>query len=187
MKSTKSRLALAGGALALGLSLAAAQAMADTRSSEKDRATMEHRASPANPVKQDEERTAAHSQPSVPHASGGSSSSPKAKALKKKKSKARKPDKSSSSAGASRPAAALSAEHQQAFKGLDLDGDGQVSKAEGAGHADFVAGFDRADRNRDGKLSAAEYGALLKRRDALAKRHAPSGSGRPGTQSASTR
>src|SRR3954463_14973062 len=36
---------------------------------------------------------------------------------------------------------------------LDIDGDGFVSKAEAAGHEALTVGFDRADRNRDGKLS----------------------------------
>jgi hypothetical protein len=37
-----------------------------------------------------------------------------------------------------------------------------VSKAEAAGNADLIKGFDRNDRNRDGKLSAAEYERLLR-------------------------
>lgn len=155
-------------ALAVALSLGAGQSVAEntrsTASSDKDRATMEQKASPANPVKQDEERTAAHSQPDVPNASGGASKTP-AKKPAKKKSKAGKSDKTSSSAGASRPASAgasqspppLSAEKEQAFKALDIDGDGDISKAEAAGHAEVVTGFDRADRNHDGKLSRAEY------------------------------
>ena len=43
------------------------------------------------------------------------------------------------------------------FKSLDIDGDGLVSKAEAAGNAEVTQAFDRADRNRDGKLSVAEY------------------------------
>jgi hypothetical protein len=43
------------------------------------------------------------------------------------------------------------------FRHLDFDGDGFVSKAEAAGFATATLGFDRADRNRDGKLSFAEY------------------------------
>ena len=33
-----------------------------------------------------------------------------------------------------------------------------------AGNADLVQGFDRADRNRDGKLSRAEYDSVGKRK-----------------------
>lgn len=40
---------------------------------------------------------------------------------------------------------------------LDLDGDGQVSKAEAAGNAQVTLGFDRADRNRNGRISVAEW------------------------------
>jgi hypothetical protein len=55
------------------------------------------------------------------------------------------------------PAAAASGA-TEAFPGaLDLDGDGQVSKAEAAGHADVTLGFDRADRNRNGRVSTAEW------------------------------
>ena len=157
-------------ALAVALSLGAGQSVAETASSDQDRATMEQKASPANPVKQDEERTAAHSQPDVPNASGGASKTP-AKKPAKKKSKSGKSDKTSSSAGASRPSSAgasqsssaMSAENEQAFKALDIDGDGQVSKAEAAGHAKVVTGFDRADRDHDGKLSRAEYQQLGKK------------------------
>jgi hypothetical protein len=50
------------------------------------------------------------------------------------------------------------AEGADAFPGaLDIDGDGQVSKAEAAGHAQVTVGFDRADRNRNGRLSTAEW------------------------------
>lgn len=48
------------------------------------------------------------------------------------------------------------------FYRLDLDGDRKVSLAEAAGHADVVLRFDRADRNRDGKLSTAEFKRLHK-------------------------
>lgn len=149
-------------ALAVALSLGAGQSVAETASSDQDSATMEHKASPANPVKQDEERTAAHSQPDVPNASGGASKTP-AKKPAKKKSKSGKSDRTSSSAGASQPSSAMSAENEQAFKALDIDGDGQVSKAEAAGHAKVVTGFDRADRDHDGKLSRAEYQQLGKK------------------------
>jgi hypothetical protein len=48
------------------------------------------------------------------------------------------------------------------FDALDLDGDGYVSLAEAAGNADVVLRFDRADRNRDGRLSFKEFGRLAK-------------------------
>jgi len=59
-------------ACGLALALGGGYAMADTASSEKDRATMEHKASPSNSAKQDEERAGAHSQPDTPTSSGGS-------------------------------------------------------------------------------------------------------------------
>jgi hypothetical protein len=40
---------------------------------------------------------------------------------------------------------------------LDIDGDGLVSRAEAAGNAEVSVGFDRADRNRDGKVNTAEW------------------------------
>lgn len=43
---------------------------------------------------------------------------------------------------------------------LDLNGDGQLSLAEVAGDAEVVTRFDRADRNKDGKLSKAEFDRL---------------------------
>jgi hypothetical protein len=45
---------------------------------------------------------------------------------------------------------------------MDLDGDGRLSLAEVAGYSDVVPHFDRADRNRDGKLTPAEYERLGK-------------------------
>lgn len=55
------------------------------------------------------------------------------------------------------------------FRHLDIDGDGFVSKAEAAGNAPATLGFDRADRNRDGKLSFAEYDSIGKPRPATKK------------------
>jgi len=46
---------------------------------------------------------------------------------------------------------------------LDIDGDGRVSKAEAAGNADMMMIFDRADRDRDGRLTQAEVDAYEKR------------------------
>ena len=48
------------------------------------------------------------------------------------------------------------------FHSLDLNGDGYVSLAEAAGEAVVVNRFDKADRNRDGKLSPKEFANLKK-------------------------
>jgi hypothetical protein len=65
---------------------------------------------------------------------------------------------------ATRPPAA--SEKEAMFRALDIDGDGFVSKAEAAGHEKVTLGFDRADRNRDGKLSFDEYDSIGKPRPA---------------------
>ena len=65
---------------------------------------------------------------------------------------------------ATRPPPASEKEAQ--FRALDIDGDGFVSKAEAAGNEKVTLGFDRADRNRDGKLSFAEYDSIGKPRPA---------------------
>jgi hypothetical protein len=71
-----------------------------------------------------------------------------------------RPVAASASGGATaRPA---SSEPQGIFRHLDIDGDGFVSKAEAAGNGPVTRGFDRADRNRDGKLSFAEYDSIGK-------------------------
>ncbi len=49
---------------------------------------------------------------------------------------------------------------EQAFKKSDIDGDGAVSKAEAAGNERLVVGFDRADRDHDGKLTRAEFDSV---------------------------
>src|SRR5262245_5571587 len=54
------------------------------------------------------------------------------------------------------------AEKEALFRHLDIDGDGFVSKAEAAGYEKVTLGFDRADRNRDGKLSYAEFDSIGK-------------------------
>lgn len=61
---------------------------------------------------------------------------------------------------ARRPPAA--SDKQEIFRHLDFDGDGFVSKAEAAGNEPVTVGFDRADRNKDGKLSLAEYDSIGK-------------------------
>jgi hypothetical protein len=75
------------------------------------------------------------------------------------------------------------ADHREEFIALDLNGDGKVSLAEAAGHAAIVVRFDGADRNRDGKLTMAEFNRLKKlripvnenARKALAARNASAG------------
>jgi len=54
------------------------------------------------------------------------------------------------------------------FRVLDLDGDRLVSKAEAAGNAEIVNKFDRADRDKDGKLSFAEFQRLKKMKTSAA-------------------
>ena len=46
---------------------------------------------------------------------------------------------------------------------LDLDGDGRLSLAEAAGHAELVQRFHRADRDGDGKLTQSEFDRLAKK------------------------
>src|SRR5512142_1446855 len=158
------RFVLASSGLSVLAVVLAGNAYPDTRNSNQDRATMERKASPSTEGKQDEERTEAHSQPDTPHAAGTTPHATKAKprtAAAKKKA-----PKESSSTGSSAPSssAASTAEHDKAFKALDIDGDGAVSKAEAAGNATLITRFDRADRNRDGKLSRKEYEALARAR-----------------------
>jgi len=65
--------------------------------------------------------------------------------------------------------APASSDKDAMFRRLDIDGDGFVSKAEAAGHEAVTVGFDRADRNHDGKLSFAEYDSIGKPRPARKK------------------
>jgi len=51
---------------------------------------------------------------------------------------------------------------RDSFTSLDLNGDGRLSLAEAAGNAEIVTRFDRADRNRDGKLTQVELNRLAK-------------------------
>jgi prophage tail gpP-like protein len=68
----------------------------------------------------------------------------------------------SASGGATASRPPVYSEKQAMFRQLDIDGDGFVSKAEAAGNATATLGFDRADRNRDGKLSFSEYDSIGK-------------------------
>jgi hypothetical protein len=71
-------------------------------------------------------------------------------------------DAPASGGATARPPA--SSDKQAMFRRLDIDGDGFVSKAEAAGNEAVTVGFDRADRNGDGKLSFAEYDSIGKPR-----------------------
>ena len=70
------------------------------------------------------------------------------------------------------PARALAAKpftpdpaYDATYERSDMDGDGEVSKAEAAGNEPLVVGFFRADRNRDGKLTRKEYEALFRAKE----------------------
>jgi len=56
------------------------------------------------------------------------------------------------------------------FRALDLNGDGFVSLSEAAGDEVVVSRFDRADKNRDGKLSPKEFANLRNIKLRVAKR-----------------
>lgn len=81
--------------------------------------------------------------------------------------------------GVQRSAAAGATESQfpekqpGSLQALDLNGDGRLSLAEAAGHADIMARFERADRNKDGKLSRAEFDRLDKLPEKPAPRKKP--------------
>ena len=71
----------------------------------------------------------------------------------------------SAAGGASAPAPAPTlpaATGYSPFDGLDFNKDGRLSLAEAAGYGDIVVRFHRADRNKDGKLTKAEFDRLEK-------------------------
>lgn len=74
------------------------------------------------------------------------------------------PAAAAASGGSTANRAPASPDKEAMFRRLDIDGDGFVSKAEAAGNEPATLGFDRADRNRDGKLSFAEYDSIGKPR-----------------------
>lgn len=72
-------------------------------------------------------------------------------------------EESASSAGGTATREPVPASDKEAvFKSLDIDGDGSVSRSEAAGNEPVTLAFDRADRNRDGKLSKQEYDEIGK-------------------------
>jgi len=79
------------------------------------------------------------------------------------------PASEAASGGSTARRASAPSEKEAIFRYLDIDGDGFVSKAEAAGNEAATVGFDRADRNRDGKLSFAEYDSIGKPRPARKK------------------
>jgi len=148
----------------LGLAFAAG-VHADTRNSE-DKATMEQKASPAAPKSDEERAEASQGQPKITDNIGGAT----VRDMPKHDGK-RRPARASSSTGSS--TAASPAEKEQAFKRIDMDGDGSISKAEAAGDGKLMDEFDGADKNRDGKLSRAEYDSIGRKPEAKAKAKTP--------------
>ena len=61
--------------------------------------------------------------------------------------------------GSSAAGASANGKGARSFDAYDLDGDGAVSKAEAAGHAELMQRFDRHDADRNGRLTRAEFAA----------------------------
>ena len=67
------------------------------------------------------------------------------------------------------PAAAPAAKamhKSEAFKNIDTNGDGQISRDEAKGHPMLEKNFDAIDTNKDGQLSKAELKAFRKAKHA---------------------
>lgn len=62
---------------------------------------------------------------------------------------------------AQQPGTAISPTMQAAFKKADADGDGKVSRDEGAKAGMAGDKFDSLDRNRDGSLDIAEFSVSM--------------------------
>ena len=88
-----------------------------------------------------------------------------AQAPQKKAKQGSSKQKSSAGRGATapKPPPPPNPANDAAFRKYDMTGDGLISKAEAAGHYDLMMGFDKSDRNRDGKLSRAEYDRYTER------------------------
>ena len=62
----------------------------------------------------------------------------------------------------------------EAFRKIDTDGDGWISRQEAALHPEVAANFDRADVDRDDRLSLAEFETIaLNRSDQPGKFRTP--------------
>ena len=68
----------------------------------------------------------------------------------------------SAAGGASAPLQRPPGAEHSSFDGLDVNGDGKLSLAEAAGYGDIVTRFHRVDRNKDGKLTKAEFDRMAK-------------------------
>ncbi len=75
------------------------------------------------------------------------------------------PDPRWAGAGMTAPSPEPEPEPGNPFQSLDYNRDGRLALAEAAGEADIVTKFRRADRNKDGQLTRAEYERLLKLKD----------------------
>ena len=51
-------------------------------------------------------------------------------------------------------------DRQEAFRTLDTDGNGWISRTEAAAHPVVAANFDKVDHDRDGRLSRDEFDEL---------------------------
>ncbi len=68
---------------------------------------------------------------------------------------------SAAAGGSAEPGQAAPA-RGSSLQALDLDGDGKLSLAEAAGNREIVTRFNRADRDKDGRLTPAEFERLAK-------------------------